>query len=46
MSEKGQIKRELRDEEKRLDQMMEAERQKAIKIQEEIDKAKKINARQ
>lgn len=39
--EKGQISRELVDEEKRLDTMMEVDRQAAIEIQEEIEKKRK-----
>lgn len=39
--EKGQISRELVDEEKRLDTMMEVDRQAAIKIQEEIERQRK-----
>lgn len=42
--EKNQIKREVKDEDKRLDQMMEVDRLNAIKIQEEIEKREnKIN---
>jgi len=39
--EKKQIKKEVKDEEKRLDLMMEVERVNAIKIQEEIEKKEK-----
>ena len=39
--EKQQIKRELKDEEKRLDIMMEVDRLNAIKVQEEIDHKRK-----
>ncbi len=38
MLEKKQIKREMTDEEKRLDIMMELDRLNAIQIQEEIEK--------
>ncbi|KAK7105836.1 cilia- and flagella-associated protein 45-like isoform X2 [Littorina saxatilis] len=39
--EKGQISKELCDEEKRLDTMMEVDRQSSIKIQEEIERQRK-----
>lgn len=39
--EKGQISRELVDEEKRLDNMMEVDRQSSIRIQEEIERQRK-----
>ncbi|XP_033641506.1 cilia- and flagella-associated protein 45-like [Asterias rubens] len=39
--EKGQIKGEMTDEEKRLDLMMEVERQRALQLQEEIESQKK-----
>jgi uncharacterized protein YpuA (DUF1002 family) len=39
--EKQQIKREVKDEEKRLDIMMEVDRLNAIKVQEEIDHKRK-----
>ncbi|KAL8592950.1 hypothetical protein ACOMHN_050777 [Nucella lapillus] len=39
--ERGQISKELVDEEKRLDTMMEVDRQAAINIQEEIEKRRK-----
>ncbi|XP_069460793.1 cilia- and flagella-associated protein 45 [Ambystoma mexicanum] len=39
--EKSLIEKEVDTEEKRLDQMMEVERQKAIKIQEDIDRKRK-----
>lgn len=39
--EKAQVRREMDDEEKRLDVMMEVDRQNAIKIQEEIEKKRK-----
>lgn len=39
--EKGHIRGEMDDEEKRLDIMMEVDRQNAIKIQEEIEKKRK-----
>ncbi|XP_076438329.1 cilia- and flagella-associated protein 45-like isoform X2 [Babylonia areolata] len=39
--EKGQISRELVDEEKRLDTMMEVDRQAAIEVQEEVEKKRK-----
>lgn len=41
LDEKQQIKREMKDEEKRLDLMMEVDRLNAIKIQEEIEKKRK-----
>ncbi|KAG8560233.1 hypothetical protein GDO81_014851 [Engystomops pustulosus] len=40
--ERGLISKELAEEEKRLDQMMEVERQKAIKTQEEIEEMRKL----
>ncbi|XP_053315912.1 cilia- and flagella-associated protein 45 [Spea bombifrons] len=39
--EKKMISKEMTEEEKRLDQMMEVERQKAIKMQEEIEEKRK-----
>lgn len=39
--EKQQIKREVKDEEKRLDLMMEVDRVNAIKVQEDIDAKRK-----
>ena len=39
--EKQQIKREIKDEDKRLDLMMEVDRINAIKVQEEIEKKRK-----
>ena len=39
--EKDQIARELKGEEKRLDTMMEVDRQSSIKIQEEIERKRK-----
>ncbi|XP_046342077.1 cilia- and flagella-associated protein 45-like isoform X2 [Haliotis rufescens] len=39
--EKGHVKREMTEEEKRLDIMMEVDRQNAIRIQEEIERKKK-----
>ena len=44
--EKKQIKKEVKDEEKRLDLMMEVERVNAIKIQEEIEKKRKQEMKQ
>ena len=44
--EKKQIKKEVKDEEKRLDLMMEVERVNAIKIQEEIEKKRKHEMKQ
>jgi hypothetical protein len=44
--EKKQIKQEVKDEEKRLDLMMEVERVNAIKIQEEIEKKRKHEMKQ
>jgi hypothetical protein len=44
--EKKQIKQEVKDEEKRLDLMMEVERVNAIKIQEEIEKKRKQEMKQ
>uniref|UniRef100_UPI00398F41A7 cilia- and flagella-associated protein 45-like n=1 Tax=Pristiophorus japonicus TaxID=55135 RepID=UPI00398F41A7 len=41
--EKEQIERELVEEEKRLDKMMEVDRQKAIKLQDEIESIRKQN---
>ena len=40
--EKGQIKGEMEEEELRLDEMMEVDRVNATKIQEEIDKTRKM----
>lgn len=39
--EKGQIAGEMMDEEKRLDMMMEADRQRALQVQEEIEKKRR-----
>ncbi|XP_002738957.1 cilia- and flagella-associated protein 45-like [Saccoglossus kowalevskii] len=39
--EKGQVKEEMTDEEKRLDLMMEVDRQNALKLQEEIESQRK-----
>jgi len=39
--EKGQIAGEMTDEEKRLDMMMEADRQRALQVQEEIEKKRR-----
>lgn len=39
--EKGQISGEMMDEEKRLDMMMEADRQRALQVQEEIEKKRR-----
>ena len=39
--EKGHVRGEMDEEEKRLDIMMEVDRQNAIKIQEEIEKQRK-----
>ena len=44
--EKKQIKQEVKDEEKRLDLMMEVDRLNAIKIQEEIEKKRKHEMKQ
>ena len=44
--EKKQIKQEVKEEEKRLDLMMEIDRVNAIKIQEEIEKKRKTDMRQ
>ncbi|XP_067837921.1 cilia- and flagella-associated protein 45-like, partial [Heptranchias perlo] len=41
--EKEQIQKEMTAEEKRLDKMMEVERQKALKMQEELDRVRKEN---
>lgn len=41
MVERKVITHELEEESKRLDQMMEVERQKAIKMQEEIEEMRK-----
>lgn len=41
LEEKYQIKKEIKEEEKRLDLMMEADRLNSIKIQEEIEKKRK-----
>jgi len=41
--EKEQIKREIKEEEKRLDLMMEIDRVNAIKVQEEIEKKRKYD---
>jgi len=46
LEEKKMIKKEYKDEEKRLDQMMEIDRLNAIKIQEEIEKKRKLDMRQ
>jgi hypothetical protein len=46
LAEKQQVKKEFKDEEKRLDQMMEVDRLNAIKIQEEIEKKRKIDMHQ
>ena len=40
--EKGIIKDETTDEEKRLDAMMEVERQRALLLQEEIEEQRKV----
>ena len=39
--EKDQIKKDIKEEEKRLDIMMEVDRLNAIKVQEEIEKKRK-----
>ena len=39
--EKDQIKKEYTEEEKRLDMMMELERQRALELQEEIENERK-----
>jgi hypothetical protein len=44
--EKQQIKREVVDEEKRLDIMMEVDRVNAIRIQEEIEKRRHLEQRE
>jgi hypothetical protein len=41
VGEKQQIKKEVKEEEKRLDLMMEVDRLNAIKIQEEIERKRK-----
>ena len=46
LAEKKQIKTEVKEEEKRLDLMMEVDRLNAIKIQEEIEKKRKADMRQ
>ena len=46
LEEKKMIKKEYKDEEKRLDQMMEIDRLNAIKIQEEIEKKRKLDMKQ
>jgi hypothetical protein len=40
--EKKQIKKEVREEDKRLDMMMEIERLNALKIQEEIEQRRQL----
>ena len=44
--EKQQIKKEVVDEEKRLDTMMEVDRLNAIRIQEEIEKRRHLEQRE
>lgn len=44
--EKQQIKREMADESKRLDMMMEIERLNALKIQEEIERRRHEQAKE
>ena len=46
VAEKQQIKRDIKDEEKRLDMMMEVDRLNAIRIQEEIEKKRKLDMKQ
>eukprot|EP00061_Rhincodon_typus_P011271 g36168.t1 len=41
--EKEQIEKEMMEEEKRLDKMMEVDRQKAIKMQDELERIRKEN---
>lgn len=44
--EKQQIKKELQEEEKRLDIMMEVDRLNALRIQEEIEKRRAVEQRE
>ncbi len=44
--EKQQIKKEMVDEDKRLDMMMEIERLNALKIQEEIERRRHVQAKE
>ncbi len=44
--EKQQIKKEMVDEDKRLDMMMEIERLNALKIQEEIERRRQLQAKE
>ncbi|CAF0822047.1 unnamed protein product, partial [Didymodactylos carnosus] len=44
--EKQQVKREMKDEDKRLDMMMEIERLNSLKIQEEIEKRRHLQAKE
>jgi hypothetical protein len=44
--EKQQIKQEMAEEDKRLDMMMEIERLNALKIQEEIERRRQLQAKE
>ncbi len=46
LEEKKLIKQEIKEEDKRLDLMMEIDRVNAIKIQEEIEKKRKVDMKQ